>query len=131
MVDEGCSELLDQRKQNKLQWLQDPREINGDNRNNIRCEVSRHFSNKKRACLKDKIDELARNSMNKNIRDLFRGINEFERGYQPRSSLVKDKNGDLLADSHNTLDRWKNYFSQYHVFFSLTQQLTYNNQLNA
>jgi hypothetical protein len=29
--DEGCSELLDQRKQAKLQWLQDPREINGDN----------------------------------------------------------------------------------------------------
>jgi hypothetical protein len=28
--DEGCSELLDQRKQAKLQWLQDQRERNGD-----------------------------------------------------------------------------------------------------
>jgi hypothetical protein len=27
--DEGCSKLLDQRKQEKLQWLQDPSEING------------------------------------------------------------------------------------------------------
>jgi hypothetical protein len=27
-VDEGCSKLLDQRKQAKLQWLQDPSEIN-------------------------------------------------------------------------------------------------------
>jgi hypothetical protein len=26
--DEGCSELLDQRRQAKLQWLQDPRKIN-------------------------------------------------------------------------------------------------------
>jgi hypothetical protein len=26
--------------------------------------------------------------------------------------LVKDENGDLLADSHNILNRWKNYFSQ-------------------
>jgi hypothetical protein len=24
---------------------------------------------------------------------------------------VKDENGDLLADSHNILSRWKNYFS--------------------
>jgi hypothetical protein len=24
---------------------------------------------------------------------------------------VKDENGDLLADSQNTLNRWKNYFS--------------------
>jgi hypothetical protein len=25
---------------------------------------------------------------------------------------VKDENGDLLADSHNILNKWKNYFSQ-------------------
>jgi hypothetical protein len=28
------------------------------------------------------------------------------------TNLVKDENGDLLADSHNILNRWKNYFSQ-------------------
>jgi hypothetical protein len=28
------------------------------------------------------------------------GINEYKRGYQPGSNLVKDENGDLLADSH-------------------------------
>jgi hypothetical protein len=36
--------------------------------------------------LKDKIDELAKNSKNKNIRDLYRGINKFKRNYQPRSN---------------------------------------------
>jgi hypothetical protein len=41
--DEGCSKLLDQRKQAKLQWLQDPNQINGDNFNNVRREASRHF----------------------------------------------------------------------------------------
>jgi hypothetical protein len=39
--DEGCSELLDQREQAKLQWLQDPSKINRVNLNNIRCEASR------------------------------------------------------------------------------------------
>jgi hypothetical protein len=33
---EGCSELLDQGKQAKLQCLQDPSEINWDNLNNTR-----------------------------------------------------------------------------------------------
>jgi predicted metallo-beta-lactamase superfamily hydrolase len=32
---EEYSKLLDQRKQAKLQWLQDPSKINGDNLNNI------------------------------------------------------------------------------------------------
>jgi hypothetical protein len=43
--DEGYSKLLDRRKQAKLQWLQDPSEINGDNLNNVRCEASRNFRN--------------------------------------------------------------------------------------
>ncbi|PNF36913.1 hypothetical protein B7P43_G08389 [Cryptotermes secundus] len=112
LFDEGCSKLLDQRKQAKLQRLQDTSELNGDNLNNIRRETSRHFRSKKREYLKDKIDELAMNSKNKNIRDLYGGINDFKRDYQPSSNLVKDENGDLLADSHNILNRWRNYFSQ-------------------
>jgi hypothetical protein len=46
--------------------------------------------------------------------DLYRRINEFKEGYQPRTNLVKDENDDLLADSHNTsiTNRWENYFSQ-------------------
>jgi hypothetical protein len=51
---EGCSKLLDQRKQAELEWLQDPSKINGDNLKIVRCEASRHFRNKKREYLKDK-----------------------------------------------------------------------------
>jgi hypothetical protein len=68
--------LLDQRKEPKLKRLHDQREINGDNLNNVRREGSRHFRNKKREYLKDKINELARNSKNMNIKDLYRGIKE-------------------------------------------------------
>jgi hypothetical protein len=41
--EEGCSHLLDQRKRAKLQWLQDPSEING---RNVRRETSRRFGEK-------------------------------------------------------------------------------------
>jgi hypothetical protein len=51
-------------------------------------------------------------SKKNNIRNLYKGINEFKRDYQPRNNLVKDENGDLLSDSHNILNRWNNYFSQ-------------------
>jgi hypothetical protein len=62
-------QLLDQRKHAKLQWLPDPSKVNGDNPNSIRHVVSRHFGNKKREYLKDKIDELATNSKNKNFKE--------------------------------------------------------------
>jgi hypothetical protein len=66
-----CSKLLNQRKQEKLQWLLDPSKINGDNLNNVKHEASRQFRNKKWEYPKDKINELTTNSKNKNITDLY------------------------------------------------------------
>jgi hypothetical protein len=39
--DYECSQLIDQRKQAKLQWLQNPNQSNGDNLQNVRLETSR------------------------------------------------------------------------------------------
>ena len=79
--------------QAKMQWMQDPSRSNVDNLNN----ASRHFRNKKKAYLKAKIEELETNSKINNIRDLYRGINDFKKGYQPRTLIVKDEKGDLFA----------------------------------
>jgi hypothetical protein len=55
--------------------VQNPNQINGNNLKNLRCETSRTFRNKRREYLKGKINELEANNKNKNIRDLYRGIN--------------------------------------------------------
>jgi len=36
-----------------------------------------------------------------NIRDLYRAINYFEKGYQPRINIVKDEKGDVVIDSNS------------------------------
>jgi hypothetical protein len=51
-------------------------------------------------------------SNDNDIKDLYRGRNDFKTGYQPRTNLVKDENGDMLADPHNIMNRWKKYYSQ-------------------
>jgi hypothetical protein len=86
-------------------------QLNGDNPNNIRYETSRYFRNKKKDYLKDKINELQTRSMNKKNGDMYSVINELKMSYQPTTILVKDEEGDLLADSH-VLNRWKNYSGQ-------------------
>jgi hypothetical protein len=43
---------------------------------------------------------------------LYRVINDFKKGYQPRTVIVKDEKGDLVAESHSIMARWRNYFSQ-------------------
>ena len=81
--DEECLGFLDQRKRAKMQRVQDRSQSNVDNVNSVRREVSRHFRNKKKAYLSAKIEELETNSKIKNIRDLYRGINDFKRSTSP------------------------------------------------
>ena len=65
----------------------------------------------KKAYLKSKIEELETNSKINNARDLYRGITYFKKGYQPRTIIVKDEKGDLVAGPHSIMARWRNYFS--------------------
>jgi hypothetical protein len=51
-------------------------------------------------------------SRNENIRDVFRNVTEFKKGYQPRANLVKDERGDLLADPRKILNRENNHLCQ-------------------
>jgi hypothetical protein len=58
------------------------------------------------------LNDLETNNKNKNIRNLYGGINEFKKGYQPRINIIKDENGKLLAGPQSVLNRWKNFFNQ-------------------
>jgi len=110
--DEECLGFFNQRKRAKIQWIQDASQSNEDILNNVRREDRRHFRNKKKAYLRAKIEELETNSKIQNINDLYKGISDFKKEYQHRCNIVKDENGDLVADSHSIVARWRNYFSQ-------------------
>jgi hypothetical protein len=98
--------------QAKLRWLQNPSQINGDKLQILRRETIKIFRNQEREYLKNKINELETNNKNKNMRDLYRSISEFKKGYQPRSNIIKDENGNLLAFPQSVLNRWKNVSNQ-------------------
>ena len=71
-----------------MQWIQNPSQSNVDNLNNVTRDASRHFRKKKKAYLKAKIEELETNSKTDNLRDLYKGINDFKKGYESRTTIV-------------------------------------------
>ena len=58
-----------------------------------------------------RIEKLETSSNNKNIRDMYKGINDLKKGHQPGRNIVKDENGDRVAGSHSIKARWRNYIS--------------------
>ena len=73
-----------------MQWIQNPNQSNVDSLKNVRREASRHFRIKKKEYLKAKFEEPKCNRKIKNIRDLYKGTNDFKKYYQPRTNTVKD-----------------------------------------
>jgi len=69
--DVECLHFLDQRKQAKMQWSQGPDQSNVAYLNNVICEASKQFKNKKKEYLKNEIDELETNRKIKNTRNLM------------------------------------------------------------
>ena len=58
------------------------------------------------------IEKLEINNKIQNIRDLYRVISGIKKGCQSRCNIVKYKKGDLVAESHGIVARWRKYFSQ-------------------
>ena len=46
------------------------------------------FRKKKHDYMKAKVNKLEENSKNKNIREMYKGINEFTKGYQPNAFVI-------------------------------------------
>ena len=84
-----------------MQWIKDPSQSSVDNLNNVRHAASFHFRYKKKKYLKAKIEELETKSKIKNISDLCRGINDFKKGYQSRTNIVRDEKDDLFTDFYS------------------------------
>ena len=93
---EECLGFLGQRKQAKMQWIQDSSQSDVDNLNNVRYEASRYFKNMKEY-LKAKIHEFETNSNYQKYQGpIYWGISYFKKGYQPRTNIIKDEKGIWL-----------------------------------
>jgi hypothetical protein len=84
--------IVTSRETSKTVVVTASKQKNCDNLNNMRHKASKYSRNKKRQHLKDKINNLKTNCINKNIRNLY------------GSNLVKDNNGNWLVDYHNILN---------------------------
>jgi len=70
-----------------------------------------HIRNKQQKYLKGKIAKFATKGKNKIITDLYRGNNENEKVYWLKTNLVKNEKGNLLAEYHIILNRYKKHLS--------------------
>jgi hypothetical protein len=118
--DKGCSELLDKRKQAKLQWLQNVSQMHGGNTDNTRQNGGNTDNARQNGGNTD-------NARRQDGGQLGRKRNIWKAKLMSLKETVNLKmvtklgltwkkigrpNGDVHANSHNIFNRWKNYSHQ-------------------
>jgi hypothetical protein len=113
--DDECVEWSKKRGEARIQSLtasDDNRDERNEQLQKISKEYKRLVRRKKREWEKEKIVEIEDNRRQKNVREMYKGINSTKKGFQSKSNTVRDEKGDLIADRDGLLGRWKRYFDQ-------------------
>jgi hypothetical protein len=75
-------------------------------------KLARHFRNKNKEHMKAKMRNLKLAVRSKMLGTCIGASVTLRRVYQSITSTVRDEKGDLVAESHNILARWRKHISQ-------------------
>ena len=74
--------------------------------------MKRTTRRKKRQALNNELDDIDNNRKNKRIKQHFQGIKKVRKGYQARSSMIKDGMGNLLTEEEKVMIQWQTHFEE-------------------
>jgi hypothetical protein len=67
---------------------------------------------KKREFDQQKLLEIENLRSKNDVRKFYEAVRTAKRGFQPRTTMCRDKNGDLVCNSSGILNRWKEHFNE-------------------
>lgn len=81
-----------------------------ENIRRLQREKKKLLKKKKRQFDQQQIAEIEDLHDRNETRKFYRAINNAKKGFQPRTSMCKKKDGDLVCDLNGVLERWKEHF---------------------
>ena len=72
----------------------------------MKRDTCRTFKKRKRDYMIAKVNKLEENIKNKNIREMYKRVSEFKKGYQPHACVIKKHDG-----TNNRIMRWDQFYS--------------------
>ena len=70
------------------------------------------YMRKKKEYENNRIEKLEEPGNQHQTKQFYRDINKLRKGFKPRLTLCKIKNGDIITEKDDILNRWKNHFRE-------------------
>ena len=110
--DEECREVIKQKNTDRLQMLQKKTRLASEKYKESRKKATKIIRNKKKVYIKKEIETIETlNNQNEN-RKFYQAVKKINNGFQSRLVICKDKNGNVIGNNENILNRWVEHFEE-------------------
>lgn len=110
--DEDCEKAIKDRSEKKKKWLNSKTNEDRMEYYEINKFTTRLMRRKKREYVKGLLEKAENDQRTNNTKEFFKSIKHFRKGYIPNTYGVKDKEGQILTQKTQVIDRWKEYFQE-------------------
>lgn len=111
-MDHECIEKVEKKNAAHKTYLERPTRMKRKEYEEARREAKRIFRSKKRKYLNALVLQMEQDFKRDNLREAYRAMNLFKKGYISRSTICRNKERAMVAGKKNVLNRWREYFDQ-------------------
>ncbi|KAI5720190.1 hypothetical protein M8J77_003158 [Diaphorina citri] len=110
--DEECKAAIEERRAKRVSAIENRDEASIEAYREERRKTKKLMRKKKREFLNNKLDQIEKEDNMKNVRSFYQLVKQQRRTTQPKSTMIKDKDGTTLTGTTAVLERWAEYFKE-------------------
>ncbi|XP_062716068.1 uncharacterized protein LOC134291831 [Aedes albopictus] len=111
--DEECRAVLEEKDAARAVMLQHGTRQNVERYRQKRKQQTRLFREKKRRLDEAECEEMELLCRSQETRKFYQKLNASRKGYVPQAEICRDKEGSLLTDKREVIERWKQHFDEH------------------
>lgn len=110
-LDEECTRAIQNRAMKKKKWLNSNNREDRETYQSINKSTTRLLRRKKREYINSLLEKAENDQKSNNHKEFYSCVKHFRKGYTPSTFGIKNKDGHVLTQKTEVVDRWKEYFS--------------------
>lgn len=108
--DHECEQMLEERIKRKKAWMNSNNMEAKERYNQANRDANKLLKRKKRLYINSLLEKAEEENTANNAKDFYRKIRYFKKGFTPRTYGVKNKEGNMLTEKQQVIERWREYF---------------------
>jgi hypothetical protein len=109
---EECKEILEEQNDARLKMLQRKTRSNIEAYKEARREARKVCRRKKKYNEEEKLEDLQEKYKRNRTKQLYECIRKIRTGFQPRTTMCKNKHGVIVGEEKDVLEVWVTYFKE-------------------